>query len=142
MIEGAASGEGKAEAVLAVIPCLNEEAHLEAVVRGLLSEGDAIDLQVVIADGGSSDGSVAIAKRLASTYPNVVYFHNSKKIQSAAVNSAIALFGRGHRNFIRVDAHCRYPEGYCQRLLAAQKSTGSVSVVVSMVAEGRTCFQR
>jgi succinoglycan biosynthesis protein ExoA len=141
-VETEGSMHKRAESVLAIIPCLNEEAHLESVVSGLLSESDAIDLQIVVADGGSSDSTVAIAKRLAAAYPNVSYFHNSRRIQSAAINSAVELFGRGHRNFIRVDAHCRYPKDYCQRLLAAQRRTGSASVVVSMVAEGRSCFQK
>ncbi len=130
------------ERVLAVIPCLNEAAHLEAVVRGLLSESDALDLLVVIADGGSTDGSAAIAKRLAESHPNVEYLHNAKKIQSAALNGAASQFGQGRDFLIRLDAHCRYPDKYCQRLLAAQKSTGAASVVVSMVAEGGACFQR
>jgi succinoglycan biosynthesis protein ExoA len=130
------------ERVLAVIPCLNEAAHLEAVVRDLLAESDEIDLLVVIADGGSTDGSIAIAKRLAETHPNVEYLINGKRIQSAALNSAIRQFGQDRDFLIRIDAHCRYPNRYCQRLLTAQRNTGAASVVVSMTAEGDACFQR
>ncbi len=96
----------------------------------------------MIADGGSTDGSIAIAKRLAGNHSNVKYLHNSRKIQSAALNSAACQFGQERDFLIRIDAHCRYPDRYCQRLITAQKSAGAASVVVSMVAEGRTCFQR
>ncbi len=130
------------ERVIAVVPCLNEAPHLESVVCGLLREGDWADIRVVIADGGSTDGSVEIAKRLAALYPAVVYFHNEKKIQSAALNRAVAQFGVDRDYLIRVDAHCRYPADYCRSLLDEQKRTGADSVVVSMVAEGSTCFQR
>jgi succinoglycan biosynthesis protein ExoA len=133
---------GRPERILAVIPCLNEAIHLEKVVDGLLQESETLDLLIVIADGGSTDGTIEISKRLAVAYPNVRYIHNAKRIQSAAVNSAAVQFGEGRNFLVRVDAHCDYPASYCQRLLEAQQSSAAASVTVSMVAQGRTCFQR
>lgn len=43
-----------------VIPTLNEESHLENSLRSLLREFDG---EVVVADGGSRDGTVSIASR-------------------------------------------------------------------------------
>src|SRR5208337_2209284 len=128
-------------AVLAVIPCLNEAAHIEAVACQVLREADRIPLRLVIADGGSTDGTREIVKVLAAKDDRVFFLHNEKRIQSAALNLAVQRFGGGSEFLIRVDAHCRYPERYCENLLEEQAATGADSVVVSLVAEGETCFQ-
>src|ERR1700721_2551979 len=77
--------------VLAVIPCLNEEAHLERLVRGLAEGAGAPSLLIVVADGGSTDRTPDIARRLAARYANVKYLHNPKRLQSAAVNLAVGV---------------------------------------------------
>lgn len=128
--------------VLAVIPCLNEEAHVEDVVASLLRDAGALRLKVVIADGGSTDGTRAIAERLARQDDRVVLLDNPKRIQSAALNEAVKVHGKDADFLIRLDAHAEYPERYCQRLIEAQEETGADSVVVSMHTEGSSCFQR
>ncbi len=129
-------------AVLAVIPCLNEAAHIEAIARQVLGEADRFPLKLVIADGGSTDGTREIAKALAAADDRVLFLHNEKRIQSAALNLAVQEFGHGSEFLIRVDAHCRYPARYCEILLEEQAATCADSVAVSMAAEGETCFQR
>ena len=128
--------------VLAVIPCLNEALHIEAITRQLLDEANRIPLQIVIADGGSTDGTREIVQSLAAADDRVVLLENKKRLQSAAVNKAVEDLGGKSEFLIRVDAHSRYPANYCESLLAEQARTGADSVVVSMVAEGDTCFQR
>ena len=129
-------------AVLAIIPCLNEASHIEAITRQLLGEADRIPLKIVIADGGSTDGTREIVQSLAAADDRVVFLDNKKRLQSAAVNKAVEDMGDTSEFLIRVDAHSRYPANYCESLLAEQARTGADSVVVSMVAEGDTCFQR
>jgi succinoglycan biosynthesis protein ExoA len=68
--------------------------------------------------------------------------NNPKRIQSAALNEAVRLFGDAADFLIRLDAHAQYPERYCERLLAAQEATGADAVVVSMHTKGESCFQR
>lgn len=128
---------------LAVIPCLNEAAHIEAVTRALLASDGGVLTKVVIVDGGSADGAREIAQRLAAADPRVAVLDNPARIQSAAVNRAVEAFGAGARFLIRIDAHAAYPAGYCARLLAEQQRTGADSVVVSMKATGvEGWFQR
>ena len=81
-------------------------------------------------------------KALVAKDERVLFLHNEKRLQSAALNLAVQRFGAGSEFLIRVDAHCRYPERYCEILLEKQAATGADSVVVSLVAEGGTCFQR
>ena len=128
--------------ILVVVPCLNEERHIESVVSGLRVEAERVAMTIVVADGGSTDGTRAIVERIAERDPRVVLLDNPGKIQSAALNLAVRKHSEGCEYLVRVDAHARYPRRYCERLLAAQAETSADSVVVSMRTEGHTCFQR
>ncbi len=128
--------------ILAVIPCLNEEAHIRQLVDGLVANNSDLSLRIVIADGGSSDKTPAIARELANQYSTVVYLYNTKRIQSAAVNLAVATEGSGSDCLIRIDAHASYPADFCRVLLAEQQATGAASVVVPMNTVGQGDFQR
>lgn len=129
--------------LLVVIPCLNEEAHLPALLEALCADPAAVDARIVVVDGGSTDASQRIVRERSERDPRVTLLHNPKRIQSAGVNLAVRKFGAEWDVFIRVDAHARYPEGYLSKLLDAQTSEGADSVVVSMraVAEPGACFQ-
>ena len=67
---------------------------------------------------------------------------NRKKLQSAALNLAVARFGDGFASLIRVDAHGDYPADYCERLIEDAEATGADSVVVSMATRGIGLFQK
>ncbi len=125
--------------IIAVIPCLNEENHIKEIATKLARDSN---IHVIIADGGSADKTPQIAKELADSYDNISYLHNPKKIQSAAVNLAVEIFGDGATYLIRIDAHAKYPDDYCQVLIEEQRKTGATSVVVSMDTVGITPFQK
>ena len=128
--------------ILAVIPCLNEELHLERIVRNIIENFSPPSFLLVIADGGSTDQTPLIAQKLAAQYSFVRYLYNPKCIQSAAVNLAVAHYGRKARLLLRLDSHADYPKDYCRILVSEQKETGAAAVVVSMNTEGKTHFQR
>jgi succinoglycan biosynthesis protein ExoA len=125
----------------AVIPCLNEAAHIESLVRHLLDDSDWRDPLVVVADGGSTDGTAQIVRVLAAGDRRVRLLDNPRRLQSSAVNLAAARYGRGRRFMVRVDAHADYPEAYVSRLVAEARRTGAASVVVGMDTVGLGGFQ-
>ncbi len=127
---------------LIVIPCLNEAAHIESLLDQLRPEAHALRARIVVADGGSSDGTQAIVARVARDDDHVVLITNAKRIQSAAINLAVARFGKGIDYVIRIDAHGGYPTDYCRRLLEEAVATGADSVVVSMETTGRGAVQK
>lgn len=125
--------------VLVVIPCLNEEKHIEALVRQLAADPS---LHIVVADGGSSDATVPAIHRLEAEFPRVSYLYNTKKLQSAAINLAVGQFGAGKDYFIRIDAHAEYPGDYCRKLIEDAQATQADSVTVTMDTRGKTPFQK
>jgi succinoglycan biosynthesis protein ExoA len=127
---------------LIVIPALNEIRHIESLLTQLLAEAGAIGGMIVVADGGSTDGTVALAKRYARLNTCVTVLHNPWRIQSAAVNLAVERFGDGHRYLIRIDAHGSYPAGYCAALIREAELRAADSVVVPMSTVGVGQFQR
>jgi succinoglycan biosynthesis protein ExoA len=127
---------------MVVIPCLNEAKHIEALIDRLSPSAERLDMKIVVADGGSTDGTQGIVETIAVANPRVALLHNPKKIQSAAINLAIEEFGDQFQSFIRIDAHGDYPEDYCDRLIEDAEATGAESVVVSMATEGVGAFQK
>jgi succinoglycan biosynthesis protein ExoA len=139
-VTGAARSES--ERVLVVVPCLNESAHIGRLLEYLLQETIGLDSLIVVADGGSADGTQDIVSRVANENPRVRLIANPKRIQSAGVNRAVGMFGGDRRWLARIDAHADYPSGFIASLIEEARRTGAASVVVAMKSEGETCFQR
>lgn len=125
-----------------VIPCLNESGHIRSLLDQLRPVARRLQSRIVVADGGSSDGTRAIVEAVALQDDTVVLVHNERRIQSAAINLAVVQFGKGAEYLIRIDAHGGYPDDYCERLLQDAAATGADSVVVSMETSGRGAVQR
>lgn len=128
--------------LLVVVPCLNEVNTIGSLITYLLAEAQITPMRIVIVDGGSRDGTVALVETLCQTHPELQLLHNPKRIQSAAVNLAVRRFGHAHRYLVRIDAHAHYPTGYIKTLLNEARMTGADSVVVSMNTIGRQGFER
>ena len=116
--------------VLTVIPCLNEAAHIAPLIAGLLA--DPANTRIVIADGGSTDGTRAIVRDIAAREPRVTLMDNPARIQSAGINRAVERFGGGATWLARVDAHALYPARYVSRLIATAEAEAVDAVVVRM----------
>lgn len=129
--------------VLAAIPTLNEEAHIEACIRSLLSGDDRLaDVQIIVADGGSTDRTVEIVRELGAEFPNVSLVENPKRLQSAGVNRVADAASEAVEYLVRCDAHSVYPAGFIIQVADALVRTKAGSVVVCMDAVGVSCFQK
>ena len=129
--------------VLIVIPSLNEQAHIEAVIATVQADRHCGEALIVVSDGGSSDHTIATVERIASTDPRVQVQTTVKRLStSASVNRAVECFGQGRTWLVRLDAHAGYPKDYASRLVAKAIETGASSVVTPMYTLGATCFQR
>ncbi|WP_083194098.1 glycosyltransferase family 2 protein, partial [Leisingera sp. JC1] len=130
--------------ILVVIPTLNEARCIESCIRSL-TQGMPSGMQpdMIIADGGSTDGTPAIVSRLAAEFPGLRLVDNPDRLQSAGINRAVETCARDrHKILIRCDAHSSYPPDFISRLAETLAARGAASVTVPMDAMGRNSFSR
>lgn len=73
-----------------VIPCLNERAYIEHCVHSLYKmQSFEVELEVIVVDGGSTDGTLDIIKILQEQYSSLRLIKNPKKITPVALNLGI-----------------------------------------------------
>lgn len=122
--------------MVVVVPTLNEAAGIEACLESLMEGGGTAGVPVVIADGGSTDGTQAIVRRLTARWPDLSLVPNPRRRQAAAVNDA----ARAHpdaRVIVRADAHALYPPGFVRDVRAAMAARGAQGLAVPMDAAAR-----
>ena len=95
-----------------------------------------------VADGGSSDKTVALAQAMAGRDPRIIVVINPRRTQAAAVNMIACLLSGHTEVLIRADAHNDYPNNFISCLLKAYEEQKPASVVVRVETIGTTCFQR
>ena len=131
--------------ILVVIPALNEANHIADCIKSLtLNDSFAGATTIVVADGGSTDGTQNIVEELAQHHSDLHLLHNPQKLQSAGINTAVDEMARpNHRIIVRCDAHATYPAGYIADIVKTfEKQPDAASVVTVMDAVGTNCFQR
>lgn len=136
--------QADASAILAVIPTLNEARHIETCIRSLMAGSPELRrVPLTVADGGSSDETVAIVERLMGEFPNLRVLHNPKRLQSAALNLAAEEHAGPETGIlVRCDAHSIYPENFILDVARALADSGAASLVIPMDAVGETCFEK
>lgn len=125
-----------------VVPCLNEIRHIKGVLQLLRHTQARLGGTIVVVDGGSHDGTRQFVEREAAVHNTLFLLDNPDTVQSAGVNLAVEHYGNRATHLFRIDAHCAYPEDYCDVLLDEMDRTGAASVVVSMHARGERLLQR
>ncbi|WP_296718897.1 glycosyltransferase family 2 protein [Erythrobacter sp.] len=128
------------DTVLTIIPCLNEAEHIAPLLRGLLT--DPVNRRIVVADGGSTDGSRAIIRQMAAQGDRIVLMDNPDGIQSAGINRAVERYGADATWIARIDAHGVYPDRYVSRLIATAQTQSVDAVVVRLETYAESGFAR
>jgi succinoglycan biosynthesis protein ExoA len=133
--------QGSADRVSIVVPLRNEEHHVEALMAGIAAQDFAGPIEVLVADGASSDRSVerleAAAQRLALP---VTIIDNSKRLIPPALNACVR---RSHGDYVvRMDCRARFSRDYVRRCVAAAKETGAWNVGGVILPKGRTKAER
>ena len=84
--------------VLIVIPTLNEIATIGPLLEQLLGEAAALGGHIVVADGGSVDGTIAVAKAYAQSHPAItvhpsaaVHDNDGRKWAGAGRNGGVEI---------------------------------------------------
>ncbi len=123
------------------MPCLDEAAFIEAALRSARTQdypGDRVE--IIVADGGSTDGTRALVERNAAEDPRVSVVDNPGRLQSAGMNEIIRC-ARGDV-IVRMDVHADYAPDYVRKSVEVLERTGADNVGGAARARGRTPFQR
>jgi glycosyltransferase involved in cell wall biosynthesis len=123
------------------MPCLNEAAFIEACVRSVQSQTYPRDrIEILIADGGSTDGTRETLERLSREDERIRVIDNAAHIQSAGINCAI----RAARGDIiaRMDVHADYAPDYLEKCVEVLERTGADNVGGAARVRAKSAVQR
>jgi succinoglycan biosynthesis protein ExoA len=109
------------ELVSIVVPARDEERNIGDTLDALRAQ-DYPNLEIIVVDGGSTDGTVDVVKRHMVEDPRVQVQHNPRGITPISLNVAVE-HARGQW-LVRMDAHSTVDPGY-------------VSAAVARLREGR-----
>tara|TARA_B100001250_G_scaffold300104_1_gene261791 strand:- start:25865 stop:26917 length:1053 start_codon:yes stop_codon:yes gene_type:complete len=99
-----------------IIPILNEIKHIEKCVDSVISSTNGIeDMELILVDGGSNDGTIDVLESLSRKYPFISILHNEKKMIGAGIN--IGIENSTGKYIVRLDAHAIFPNGYIETLI-------------------------
>jgi len=96
--------------VSVLVPVLNEERYITESVAAMQRQRFAGRIELLFADGGSSDGTREILESLAAGDDRVRVFDNPRRAVTSGLNVALG-HARG-RWVVRMDAHTVYPDDY------------------------------
>jgi succinoglycan biosynthesis protein ExoA len=100
--------------VTVVIPVRNEESSIAECLRGMQRQTFK-DMEILIVDGMSSDGTVSIVESLALDDPRIRIIQNERRVIPAALNLGLAE-AKGEF-LVRFDAHSVAPPDYVERIV-------------------------
>ncbi len=109
--------------VSVIIPCYNEEATIRLLLEALLRQTfPQADMEVILADGLSTDETRAIVNAFASEHPemHLRVVDNPRRNIPAALNCALAA-AQGEV-IVRLDAHSRPAPDYVERSVTAVRA--------------------
>jgi glycosyltransferase involved in cell wall biosynthesis len=113
--------------VSVILPCRNEARYIDVCLESVIAaEFPKDQLELLVVDGQSNDGTAALVQRYAARHPWIRLLENPRRIVPAALNIGIRE-ARGEI-IIRMDAHVVYPPEYIPRLVAALEATGADNV--------------
>ncbi len=105
-----------------VIPCLNEEKHIETCVRSILENGYPKELlEIIVIDGVSSDNTLPILQKMQSEFDQIEVMVNEKKITPVSLNMGLKHATSPY--VLIASAHSSFDANYIQVLKDALKNT-------------------
>jgi len=127
--------------VTIAMPAYNEEKYIEACIRSVQAQDYPRDrMEVLVADGRSTDETRAILADLALADPRIRVIDNPDRLQAAGLNR-LAREARGDV-IVRMDVHCEYAPTYVRKCVETLERTGADNVGGAQRAKARSGFQR
>jgi succinoglycan biosynthesis protein ExoA len=127
--------------ITVIAPMLNEAAHIENLVADLAVQDFEGVVDLIVADGGSTDDSVSrLTAAAAREGIPLTVIDNPARWVSPGLNACI---GRATGDLIvRMDCHTRYPADYLRLSATAAEETTAWNVGGVVIPAGRTPMER
>jgi glycosyltransferase involved in cell wall biosynthesis len=126
-----------------LLPCRNEARYISACLDSILAGAyPPGQLEILVIDGNSTDGTAALVREYAQQHPQVRLLDNPRQIVPTALN--IGIRAATGAIIARMDAHVVYPPEYLPRLVAALEETGVDNVggcIMTLPADGTATAQ-
>ena len=125
-----------------IVPCRDEAAFIDAFCADALQQALPApwQLELIIADGGSGDGTRERLQQLAAADARLRVVDNPARFVAAGLNRALAA-ARGSV-LVRMDVHTRYAPDYVAQCLTALQRSGADNVGGPWRAEGQGAWGR
>lgn len=112
-------------AVTVILPVLDEAATIDETLATLLDQDYPGELAIIVADGGSTDGTLDRLTELAAASPSLTLIHNEQRRQSFGLNAAAE--AATTPLLVRADGHSRYAKDYVSRSVETVLETGAAA---------------
>lgn len=110
-----------------ICPIYNEEKYIGECIESIIAQDyPKDDLEVIFADGMSTDRTRDIVAEYSAKYPGIRLIDNPKRIVPPALNAAIKA-SKGDI-IMRLDAHASYPNNYFSSLVKLLKESNAENV--------------
>ncbi|HEY3805099.1 MAG TPA: glycosyltransferase family 2 protein [Kofleriaceae bacterium] len=127
--------------VTIAMPALNEEHYIEACIKSVQAQDYPRDqIEIVVADGRSTDATREILARLAAVDPRIKVIDNPDRLQAAALGQIVKQ-AQGDV-IVRMDVHCEYAPDYVRKCVETLEQTGADNVGGAQRSRAKTAFQR
>lgn len=111
--------------VTIILPVFNEAATIDGTLASLLGQDYEGPLDVIVADGGSDDGTLDHLNEWAASAPNLTVIHNERRVQSYGLNAAAE--ASAAPLVVRADGHTHYARDYVSRSVETVIETGAAA---------------
>ena len=125
--------------VTVAIPTYNESVNIEHLLNVLLLTEYPNLVEIFVADGGSTDATQDIVKKVSLAQPKVKLIHNPLKIQSVGIN--LILQECTGDIFLIADAHSEYASDYIERCVEVLVKSKALNVGGAQRFVAKTPFQ-
>lgn len=126
--------------VSVIVPCRNEREYIEAFLESLLrQQADGLEIEYLIADGGSDDGTRELLQCWAARSPELRVIDNPARSVPAGLNELIRR-ARGEI-IVRMDVHTEYAADYVKECVRVLRETGADNVGGPARTRSKSYFQ-
>lgn len=108
--------KGKSPFVSIILPCRNEANSIRSCLESIvLSDFSKDQLELLVVDGESDDGTREIVHEFSTRYPWIMVHTNARRTTPVAMN--VGIRSSTGQIVIRMDAHTLYPPDYISKLV-------------------------